>query len=87
MSIGGRIIEIRRMTVPQDSGAPADVVRLWCVDRDGNEICVYAEPQDDMPALGDNVWWHGGKIYFDGERRHLHKLGYSFGPHDHMDAA
>ena len=89
MSVGGKLIE----TVPTRLEDGRLVVRLWVIATNAggpgvhDELCVYAEPQDDLPSLGDNVWWQGGKIYFDGERRHLRKLGYSFSPNDHMDAA
>ena len=75
MSVGGRIIEIQPMRL-MESGS--DVVRLWVVDRNGDETCVYAEPQTRMPALGEEVWWQSRRIYFDGDRQHLEKVGYSF---------
>ena len=78
MSVGGRIIEIRAMSVKTDDGADRCVARLWVVDRNGTETCVYAEPAEVMPALGDEVWWQSGKIFFDGDKRHLVKVGYSF---------
>lgn len=74
MSVGGRLIEILPMTL--DDGD--SVIRLWVVDRQGDETCVYSEPQDVMPELGDDIWWQCGRIYFDRDRQHLKKVGYSF---------
>lgn len=80
MSVGGRLIEI--LPVRLKSGR--DVVRLWVVDRPyspggiGDETCVYAEPQESMPKLGDTIWWQSGQIMFDGDRQTLRKVGYSF---------
>lgn len=75
MSVGGRLIEILPMTCPEDG---ASVVRLWVTDRNGDETCVYAEPQDSLPGLGEEVWWQCRRIYFDGDRQHLTKVGFSF---------
>ena len=57
-----------------------DVVRLWCCDRNGDETCVYVEPFDlaKGPQLGDEVWWQSGKVFFDQDRQHLTKVGFSF---------
>lgn len=78
MSVGGRIIEIKPMTLRRDSGAICNVVRFWCVDRNGDETCVYAAPAEILPGLGDEIWWQSGKIYFDHDRQHLNKIGNSF---------
>lgn len=76
MSVGGRIIEIRPMRI-EESGQ--GVVRLWVVDpRTSDELCVYAEPADKMPAIGESIWWQSGKIMFDNDRSTLNKVGYSF---------
>lgn len=80
MSVGGKLIE----TVPTRLEDGRLVVRLWVIATNAggpgvhDELCVYAEPQDSMPKLGDTVWWQSGKIYFDGDRQHLKKVGYSF---------
>lgn len=74
MSVGGRLIEI--LPVRLDDGTEA--VRLWAVDRNGDETCVHAEPQATMPKLGDEVWWQAGRIMFDGDRQTLRKIGNSF---------
>ena len=55
-------------------------VRLWCVDRHGDELCVYVEPFEDGPGLGDEIWWQCGRVMFDRDRRTLRKIGYSFRP-------
>lgn len=80
MSVGGRLIEIIPMRLEDGD----DVLRLWVVDRSSgspgfnDETCVYAKPQEKLPAIGDQVWWQSGKIYFDGDCQHLVKIGYSF---------
>lgn len=81
MSVGGRLIEILPMRLPESG---REVLRLWVVDRPSgspgfnDETCVYAQPQESLPAIGDEVWWQSGKIYFDRDRQHLVKVGYSF---------
>lgn len=77
MSVGGSIIEIKPMKLLETG---QDVIRLWVVDRNGEETCVYAYPANHMPNLGDAIWWQAGKIYFDGDRKRLVKVGYSFRP-------
>ncbi len=74
MSVGGHLIEI--MPIRLASGR--DVVRLWVVDSYSAEVCVYAEPQESMPALGDEIWWQSGRIMFERDRQTLVKVGYSF---------
>lgn len=87
MSVGGKIIDIREMTITAGDypGKPTRVKRLWCLDaRNGynDETCVYAEwyPDGTGPKLGDEVWWQSGKIFFDGGRQYLRKVAYSFSP-------
>lgn len=81
MTVGGRLIEIQPMTVLTDSGKRREVVRLWAVDRGGDETCVYVEPGSPvMPKLGDEVWWQAGKVFFDKDLKHLIKVGGSFSP-------
>jgi hypothetical protein len=75
MSVGGHLIDITHMRLPQSG---RDVVRLWVVDSYLAEVCVYAEPQESMPALGDEIWWQSGRIMFDGDRQTMCKVGYSF---------
>lgn len=82
MSVGGRLIEI----VPhilRDADNPdyrRDVIRLWCVDRNGDELIVYCEPTADLPALGDEIWWQGRAIMFDRDRKKLTRVSYSHVP-------
>ena len=77
MSVGGRIIEIKDV-IRGDAGEVS--TRLWCVDRDGDELCVYVERCPEMPKLGDEIWWQRRKVFFDNDRHHLVKVGYSFRP-------
>jgi hypothetical protein len=76
--VGGTVIEAR----PMRTEGGRDVMRLWCVDRHADECAVYAEPYEpgDGPTVGDQIWWQGGLIYFDGDRRDVRKIGYSFDP-------
>lgn len=74
--VGGRVIEINHV----HRGGRV-LVRLWVIDpKSVDELCVYAEPAEVMPKVGDEVWWQAGKIYFDRDRRHLRKVAYSFRP-------
>ncbi len=75
--IGGKLIEIRQTVV---EGRP--VAMLWAMDDNGDECAVFAEPfaSHDGPALGEAIWWQGGSIYFDSDRRALAKIGFSFSP-------
>ena len=81
-TVGGWLLEIQPMKVPTDNGKRREVVRLWMVDRQGDETCIYAEPADLLPKVGDQVWWQDGKIYFDGDHKieFLIKVGDSFSP-------
>ncbi len=81
MSGGGKLIEILPMRL--ESGR--DVLRLWVIDARhcspgfGAETCLYAEPQESLPALGDTIWWGGERwIMFDNDRQQMTKVGYSF---------
>jgi hypothetical protein len=80
MGIGGQIIEIRRMTLvdPDNQRARIDVIRLWTVDKQGDEVCVYVEPADQMPLIREEIWWQAGKVYFGRDMRVLKKIGCSF---------
>lgn len=86
--IGGRVIEARHMTITagQWPGKQTDVVRLWCVgsrsEERFDECAVYAEayPEGKGPKIGDAIWWGNGRIYFDGDRRSVCKVGFSFDP-------
>lgn len=81
MAGGGKLIEILPMRL--ESGK--DVLRLWVISTNAggpgvhDETCVYAEPQDNLPALGDTIWWGGERwIMFDNDRQQMTKVGYSF---------
>ena len=78
--VGGKVIEAKRMTVQAGyPPKPVEVVRLWCVD--GHDECaVFGEVADIMPGIGDPIWWQSGKIYFDGDKRQLRKVGNSHDP-------
>jgi len=71
--VGGWIIDIWR---------GREKVRLWCVDRHGDECCVYVEhfESERGPKIGDEIWWQCGKVMFDYDRKRLRKIGYSFAP-------
>lgn len=75
--VGGKIIEIVPISATADGIA---VSRLWCVDSNGDECAVHVEDAPAMPLLGDEVWWQSGKVYWDGDRRELRKVGYSYDP-------
>ena len=87
--VGGRVIEAKRMLIlaGDSPGKQTDVIRLWCVDahtgnRTPDECAVYAEAYEDGegPKVGDSIWWQSGRIYFDGDKRDVRKVGYSFDP-------
>jgi hypothetical protein len=79
MSVGGRLVEIKPyMLRDQDNPEFAkNVLRLWVIDRNGDETIVYAELTDHIPKIGDNIWWQSGKILFDQDKYFLNKIGYS----------
>lgn len=79
MGVGGKIIEMQpmRIVAGEHPGKEQDVVRIAVLDGQ-DEICVYAEPAETMPKLGEAIWWQAGKIYFDNDRRTLRKVAYSF---------
>jgi hypothetical protein len=81
--IGGVIIERRTMTVRFSDGESRELVRLWVIgvyENDGQELAVYVEPTNPMPAIGTKVWWQGRKVYFNGDRNWLYRVGCSFDP-------
>lgn len=64
-----------------------EVIRLWCVEahtgnRTPDECAVYCEPYKDGegPQVGESIWWQGGEIMFDGDKRTVRKVGFSFDP-------
>lgn len=75
MSVGGKIIEIRDIS--------ATKVAIWVLDSQPGcetETCVHAERAEDMPKVGDAIWWQSGQIMFDGDRKTLRKIGFSHRP-------
>lgn len=86
--IGGRVIEAMPMTIlaGDSPGKPTDVIRLWCVgarkEERFDETAVYAEAYADGegPKVGDSIWWQAGRIMFDGDKRSVRKVGFSFDP-------
>lgn len=71
--VGGTIIDITHA-----NGA----VKLWVCSDEG-EACVHVE--DDrgigLPHMGEIVWWQGGRVFFDRDRRSAKKLCPSHHPH------
>lgn len=70
--VGGKLIEVAEIQ--------PGVTRLWCVGRDMDECAVNVETEAEMPAVGDEVWWQAGKVYWDNDRRELRKIGNSYTP-------
>ena len=68
--VGGCIIQIAEI-------APG-VSELWCVDRHGTEAAVKVKAESEMPALGSEIWWQAGKVYWDNDRRTLDKIANSY---------
>jgi hypothetical protein len=82
MSVGGRIIEIKPFTIVNQDNPKIrhNVIKIWTVARNGDECIVYAQPQTNLPKLGDDIWWQSKKIYYDNNKKHLIKFGYSHSP-------
>jgi hypothetical protein len=75
MAVAVRVLEITRS---YDAVNDGNVCRLWVIDHRLKEICVYVEDAEVLPAVGDQVLWRAGKIYFDEDRRHLVTVGGAF---------
>lgn len=73
MSVGGWIIEIVPGDIPGET-------QISCVNREGDETAVLVEPAASMPSIGDEIWWQDGRVYFDGDKQSLRKIGNSFDP-------
>lgn len=73
--VGGTIIEKSAHRLSDGNVA----VRYWVVDG-VDELAVLAEPASIEPQVGDSIWWQAGRIYFDGDRRSLRKIAYSYDP-------
>lgn len=88
MMVGGTVIEVRPMTIKAGHypGKMIDVVRIWCLDRNGDERAVYAKRYVDCKVEpGDSVWWQGGKVFWTPKDRSvidvpLEKVAFSFDP-------
>jgi hypothetical protein len=79
VSVGGRLAEITPHVL-RDADNPSfrrDVIRLWCIDRNGDETIVYCEPTNDLPVVGEQIWWQADHIMFNHDRKRLNKVGYS----------
>ena len=77
MSVGGHIISMRQVTATETA--------IWVCDacpHGSTETCVHVETEADMPPIGENVWWQGGMVMWDGDKRTLRKIGYSHDPHE-----
>lgn len=70
--VGGRIIEITPVTV--------NISRLRCIDRNNDECAVHVEHADEMPSIGDEIWWQGKIVYWNNDKNQLTKIGYSYTP-------
>lgn len=81
--IGGHVIEIKPQRLVLD-GLLTDVLRIWVMDSHGDELCVYGLVcGNEGPSLREAVWWSSGFIFYDCDRKKLHKVGYSFRPSEH----
>ncbi len=80
MSVGGQIVSNERYWMPIEGQHPKATMRLWVIDRHGNECAVYAEPAAECLAIGEEIWWQSGKIYARDDKLTFHKIGYSFDP-------
>jgi hypothetical protein len=81
MSGAGAIIEKVPFRFPEQA---EDCVRYRVMDprNQHDETFVCAEPADDEPALGETIWWGGGKDIYWGpnDSKRLNKVGYSWSP-------
>jgi hypothetical protein len=55
-------------------------MRIWCIDRHGDETAVYAEMAAECLDIGEQIWWQSGKIYARDDKVTFHKVGYSSDP-------
>lgn len=80
---GGRITDIRAMTIPAGKapGKPTKVNRIRC-DDGGALVGVYAAwyRPGKGPAVGDQIWWQDDRIWYNGDRQWVRKVGYSVNP-------
>ena len=84
--MGGAIIEVKEAIIRANGEhprSPLRVNRLWCVDRRTHEeTCVFSEwyPFGKGPKVGESIWWSGGWIFYDGDRKKVKKVGISYQP-------
>lgn len=83
--VGGTLIDVMPTTC---EGIP--VVRLWAVQK-LDELAVHVEPSDELPAVGDEIWWQDHTVFWTPadkrfRDRPLRKIGYSFDPGECDDA-
>ena len=74
MSGQGKVREVFRTEVPNDR---RDAIQLT-TDAPVKECAIFIAPQDPLPAIGDEIRWTTGHVYWAG--RKLRKLGYAFDP-------
>ena len=75
MSVGGRVVAV----------VPISPAKWWVNTKDTHSHCaVYVDPQGQVIAPGDSLWWQGGKCYwtpmdrpFGASDIELPKIGYS----------
>lgn len=86
MMVGGTVIEVLPMTIRAGyyPGKMVDVVRIWCLDRNGDERAVYVKSNAKVET-GDSVWWQGGTAFWTPKDRSmidvpLEKVAFSFDP-------
>ena len=76
--VGGKLIEAALL---DKGGAGCEIWRLWCYSEEGEvAVKVRVEPKQELPKLGQEVWWHSGKVYFDNDTKSLLKVGNSYDP-------
>lgn len=78
MSVGGFLIEMRPMRL-SESGR--DVVRLWCMDRHGDEVCVkttnplFSRETGMWEAPGEMTWCESSHVDDDCGPSHWKPFG------------
>jgi hypothetical protein len=78
MSVGGKIIEKRLMTIDGTEVLRYLVMHEYRPDW-FEETYVYAKRAEEEPKLGEAIWWQAGTIYFgQNDSKRLAKVGYSF---------
>ncbi len=81
--IGGHVIHVCNVRKNFGNG-PQAAKSVWCVDRHGDEACVYVSAA--CPVVpGDSIWWQGREAMWTPADRsqidvHFARYGYSFDP-------